>query len=447
MYAGPARAIWPIVIGLMLLQDHRADAAWASDDGPARPAAKRANAADADIEAVFAKIRAGRNDDALLLLKEKAAKHPEWPPVQLILARLLFGVKQVVPARRALELAAVEAPQNPEVYLTFGSLALGDGRHSDAGLNFEHALTLVAAGKYDEEKARAYRREAFSGLSAVAESHEDWNLAEKRLKALLELEHRNGQARQRLGAVLYRLGNSDAAFAALTEAVKDSPALEPAALSMARLCTQKGDIKKAEEWFDYAQKVEPRSARVKMAHATWLFESGRAAAARPEIEEAVKLEPGSTEAQRLRALIIWHLRDLPTAQGILEPLHREAPADSAVANLLALTLVEQDDKAKKSRGLQLAEVNASQFPRSPEVAATLGWALYRAGRTDQADQKLRAAVTGVRTTPDVAYYLARVIADKGQTDDARKLLESATKSTGAFAHREDATALLKSLTK
>ena len=46
----------------------------------------------------------------LALIKEKAGKHPEWPPSQLILARLLFGANQGVPGRRALEQAAAFAP-------------------------------------------------------------------------------------------------------------------------------------------------------------------------------------------------------------------------------------------------------------------------------------------------------------------------------------------------
>ena len=135
------------------------------------------------------------------------------------------------------------------------------------------------------------------------------------------------------------------------------------------------------------------------------------------------------------------------AEKILEPLHRDSPADSLVANLLALTLIEQDDAAKQSRGMQLAEVNALQFPRSAEVVATLGWALYRAGKLDQAEQKLHAAITGGRTTADIAYFLARVMADKGQADNARKVLQDATSAKGSFAHRDDANALLKKLTK
>jgi hypothetical protein len=115
------------------------------------------------------------------------------------------------------------------------------------------------------------------------------------------------------------------------------------------------------------------------------------------------------------------------------------------ANLLALALIEQNDPAKRSRGPQLADVNTVAFPNSHDAMATFGWALYHAGNLYQAEQKLRAAVWGVRTTPDIAYYQAHVLADKGQTGDARKLLDTATKLSGAFAHRDDAAALLKSL--
>ncbi len=92
-------------------------------------------------------------------------------------------------------------------------------------------------------------------------------------------------------------------------------------------------------------------------------------------------------------------------------------------------------------------MNALQFPRSPEVQATLGWSLFRSNQLDPAEQKLRAATTGVATTPDIAYYLACVINAKGHGDDAKKLLESVTKLPGAFAHRDDAVALLKKLAK
>ena len=131
----------------------------------------------------------------------------------------------------------------------------------------------------------------------------------------------------------------------------------------------------------------------------WLLDQGRAADARPEIDEALKLDPALKEAQKVQALIAWHLRNLAAAETILEPLHRDAPADFAVANLLALALIEQDDAAKQSRGLQLADVNALQVPtlRRSRRHARLG-ALPR-GKLDQAEQKLCAAVTAAAPHP------------------------------------------------
>jgi Tfp pilus assembly protein PilF len=448
MQLGPTRSFWALLISGLVVTGCWALTSSANDDKTGgQPAAKQADAGDKELDEIATKVRTGRIDEALVSLKEKAAKHPEWPPVQLILARLLFSVNQPIPGRRALEKAAVEVPDHPEVYLTFGNLALTEGRFSDARLNFENVLSLAGTGGLNAENVSTFRREAFAGLAAVAEAREDWKLAETRRRAALELDPKNGLARQRLGVVLFRAGKIEDAFTTLTQAVKDNPSLEPAGVTMALLFTQKGDLKKAEQWFDYAQKVDPKSARVHISHSSWLLERGRATEARPEIDEAVKLEPESKDAKRLRGLIAWHLRDLAAAEQFLEPLHREAPADEAAANFLALSLVEQEDATKRKRGLELAEVNALQFPRSPAVQATLGWALYRQGRPEQADQRLRAAVSGTRITADIAYFLARVLADKGQTDDARKLLQSATQSTSAFAHRDDATALLKTLTK
>jgi Flp pilus assembly protein TadD len=445
MHSGRFRHLSAVLLGVAVATGFSMTAAWSQAVAP--PAAHAAGSTEKELEVATARVREGKIDEAMGIIKEKAAKHPEWPPPRLILARLLFNVNQAAAGRQALEQAAMEAPDDPDVYLNLGGIALGDGRISDARLNLEHVLSLIGSGRLNAEKAKTVRREALVGLTSVAEARADWKMAQERLSAWLLLEPKNGHARQRLARALFQVGKTDDAFAASTQAVKDEPTLEPAGVFMALLESQKGDLKKAEDWFEFARKAEPRSARVRLSHGAWLLDHGRTAEARTKVDEALKLNPGLKEAQRIQALVAWHSRDLAKAEAILDPLHRDAPADSVVANLLALALIEQDDATKQSRGLQLAEVNAMQFPRSPEVAATLGWALYRAGRLDQSEQKLRAAVTGGRTTADIAYFFARLLADKGQTEDARKLLQSALGLTGAFAHRDDATALLKKLTK
>ncbi len=314
-------------------------------------------------------------------------------------------------------------------------------------MNYENVFKLVETGRWSDTQKRDFRREAHAGLAAVAEAREDWNGALVQLGRWLELEPKNGQARQRKGRALFRLGKSDEAFKELTQAVKDTPTLDPAAVSMAWLFSQKANVAKASEWFDRAIKAEPQNPRARIAYATWLLERGRAADAQASVDQALRLAPDSTDGRRLQALVAWHLGDLKSAEKILETMHRHLGSDLSVTNLLALTLVDQDDPTKRARGLQLAEDNARRSPQSHEILATLGWAHYRMGHLDQAEQALRSAVSGGRTTPDIAYFLARVLFDKGNRVDARKILESATKLPGAFAHRDDAGSLLKSMEK
>jgi tetratricopeptide (TPR) repeat protein len=447
MHSGPTRRGCAAWVGAIMIMGCATAVIGAGPVTVGQATGKAAGAAENELDAALKKIREGHNEEALALIREQAARHPEWPPAPLILARLLLGAGQIVPGRRALEQAAIEAPTHPEVYLMFGALDLADGRFSDAQLNFENAQGLVGPAHLDAERARVVSRDALAGLTGVAEGRADWKTAQRHLNAWLEPEPKNGQVRQRLGGVLFRLGKTEDAFAALKQAVHDMPALEPAAISMGRLFGETGDIKKAQEWLDRALQLEPMSTRVRNARAGWLLDQGRAQDARSEADEAVKLDPKSMDARRLRGLIAWHLRDLAGAETLIEPLHRDTPDDAGSANLLALILVEQDDPLKRARGLQLAEVNARQYPRSHEVLATLGWAQYRSGHLGQAEPMLRAAAQGVRTTPDVAYFLARVLVDKGLTDDAVKLLQTATNLPGAFAHRDDARSLLKSLAK
>ncbi|HZW31879.1 MAG TPA: tetratricopeptide repeat protein, partial [Isosphaeraceae bacterium] len=302
MHSRPTCQGWASRFGMAAIIGFSAAAAWEGPvtlgQAPGKPAEPIPRGKE--LEAAAQKVREGRNDEALGLIKAQAAQHLDWPPPQLILARLLFDANQAVPGRRALEQAAVEAPRHPEVYLTFGTMALTEGRLSDARLNFEHARSLIGSGPGDGARARGYRREVLAGLAAVAEAREDWLAAQGYLNTWLELEPKTGPARQRLGAVLFRLGKSPEAFAALKQAVQDTPTLEPAAITMARLLSQRGDRNKAEEWFDYALKLEPSSARVRLARAAWLLDQGRAAAARPEIDEAVKLDPAWHEARRVQ---------------------------------------------------------------------------------------------------------------------------------------------------
>ncbi len=76
-------------------------AAPAAGAARARAEPRTTGLVDKELEAALASIRAGKIDEAYAMIQEEAAKHPEWAPPRLILARLLFGTDHAALGRRA----------------------------------------------------------------------------------------------------------------------------------------------------------------------------------------------------------------------------------------------------------------------------------------------------------------------------------------------------------
>jgi tetratricopeptide (TPR) repeat protein len=82
-----------------------------------------------------------------------------------------------------------------------------------------------------------------------------------------------------------------------------------------------------------------------------------------------------------------------------------------------------------------------------EDAATLaskGWALYRSGDTDGANQALAQALALQPNFPDALYYQARILLEQGQWQAASPLLQQVAASTSEF--RDEAQRLLVGVT-
>src|SRR5262245_22513886 len=243
-----------------------------------------------ELEDAGAKLQQGKVDEAYDLIQKAVKKNPQLPPARLILARFLARTQELQQqARQTYERAASENPDHPEIYLTGGSLALADGRITDTILNCQTALTLSGADRWTAEQKKKVQREARAGLAAAFEARADWGAARTHLGALLDIDKADGAVRGRLARALFFLDRADDAYNELQQAVKDTPALKPPAVTMAELWTAKGDTKKAREWMERAVKAENNSARVHLAYADWLLAQNEVPQAKIHVETAEKL--------------------------------------------------------------------------------------------------------------------------------------------------------------
>jgi len=89
-------------------------------------------------------FQAGQHDKCFELLQSAKKAQANLPPPRLMLARLFLSARRIPEGRAHLEQAAVDEPRYPGLYVTFGNLALAEGRLTDAPLCFEKAAALVA---------------------------------------------------------------------------------------------------------------------------------------------------------------------------------------------------------------------------------------------------------------------------------------------------------------
>jgi tetratricopeptide (TPR) repeat protein len=394
-----------------------------------------------EIDQAVKSFRRGDAEQALTLLRAASRKYENLPPPRLLLARLYLARQQVGPARASLEQAAVESPDYPEIYVLFGGLALYEGRLADAWLHYEMAESLVGRAKLADAQKAAVQKGLYSGKAAVAARRQDWPRAEAALSDWLALDGKNGQARQLLGVALFHQGKRDEARAALEQAATDDPTLGPAAVTLGQLYTEQGDIPKAAERMERAVRDAPGNVKAHLGYARWLMDQDQPEKARSHAETAARLDASSGEVRALRGWICWHLHEYEAAEPIFQALHDESPGNFEFHNYLALSLAEQS-KPKQLRALELAEINARLHPNSPEALATLGRVYDRLGRAAEAEHALRTATTRGTVSADAVYWLARVLAARGQGEEAGKMLRLALDTKGAFASRKEAAALL-----
>jgi tetratricopeptide (TPR) repeat protein len=399
-----------------------------------------------DLEQATRNFERGDFDACLKQLGQAVKAHPELPPPRALFARLAFQNNQTSLIRPALEQAIAEDPEHPDVFILFGNLALLEGRPTDASLHFEKAAVLGSNRRWSAEQRSNFEQLCLQGSASVGEVRGDWKAARAALDGWFKLAPANARARQRLGKALFWLGQYGPAYQELQRASQEDGALEPAAITVGRLYTKAGDLKKAEEWMDYAVKAAPRSHSAQVGKATWLLEQGRVKEAQNHAAAAAELDPKSTDARRVLGLAARARRDLVRSEPIFEALALESPGDAWARDQLALVLAEQDDAAKRRRALELAELGVRQDPNAPYALATLGTVYYRLHRLDEAEKLLQAVVESGQGSSDAAYILAQVRADRGHSEAVPPLLKSALAAPGLFLCRAEAQEWLDRLT-
>lgn len=380
----------------------------------------------------------GDAEKAFELLKAAGAKYPNLSPPRVMFANIYFSDRQKAAGLRQLEIAIVEAPDDPEAHLIFGDIAVFERRVSDAEAQYEAGRSLLSRFTGDAKRKAALSAQCQLGLASVAKMRGKWDIAAKQISQLLETQPDNATARQRLAEALLANGKPDDALKQLEAAVKANDKLPPSAMLMADLYRQMGKTKEAVEWLTRAEQEAPKDLRVRLGMADYYFGDGQLDKASSEFDAAAKIDPQSIEAKIGRGMVARFRGDLVTARKELEAVLEKAPSNLAASNQLILIAADENDDKKLAKALDLAIANLKSMPQNPEAEATLGWVCFKLGRIDEAERHLQAATAAGVVSRDTGFYLAKLLYARGQRGEALDFLRKAVEGRGPFAHADDA---------
>jgi len=367
------------------------------------------------MEAHYTLARAAlQSENFALALQHAQQAHdlgPYWTPAKLLLA-------QVRMARGDTDAALASARQIVET----------DKQDS---YRLEYAIMLMTAGK--EEEARK-ELNALAGSDTVAAVVE-------RLLADLDFQHGNRDAAtKRYGSLvangrfvyesLFNLGAIAESREAWDEALQFYSRITGGDMAMAaqmrvaRIKTKREGIQAGLEHLEEFAKTRPQYTLDAInARAGLMASNGDKPGALALLDSALREYP---DAADLRFARVFQLEDVGRVDEALTELRKlvaDRPGDPNAANALGYTLV--DHTRKQAEGLKLIEQALQAMPDSGAVLDSMGWALHRAKRNDEALTYLQQAKRRI-SDPEVDLHLGAVLIALGRKDEAREVLKLAS---------------------
>jgi len=141
------------------------------------------------------------------------------------------------------------------------------------------------------------------------------------------------------------------------------------------------------------------------------------------LDSALKEYPDSAELRFARVFQLESADKVSESVADLRKLVADRPGDPAATNALGYILV---DRTRQSReGMKLIEDALAQTPDSGAVLDSMGWALHRVGRNDDALKYLERAKRRI-SDPEVDLHLGEVLQSLNRKDEAREVLSKAS---------------------
>jgi len=373
-------------------------------------------------------LRADRLEEALAEYQALAEGEPGDAELQLRLSQIYRHQRRFAEAQAALARAQELAPDSLEIGFNESLLyeAQGDFRAALGVLSEMVARLTNAAGDYSPEEARrrAIVLERLGSLHRQMESFDDAVEVFRLLLPLGEEEARRGYAQ--IIETQRQARRLEAALATAQEALERFPEDSDLTLQRAGLLADRGDLEPAVAAARNLLDDSPADREVYLTLAQIYDRHKRYPEAEAALAEAEKLSRPGAEIEYihfLRGALYERQEKYDLAEESFRRVLAMNPKSAVTLNYLGYMFADKNMKLEESvaliqRALELDPYNGAYLD-------SLGWAYFRLGRLDQAEEYLVKALERLSRDPTIHDHLGDVYYKTGRLPLAEKAWERA----------------------
>ena len=371
-----------------------------------------------------------------------------FPPTELLLASLSYAVQDAKSGLILLERAAVKHPDYPGLYTSFARLAISQNRTSDALALLEKCEKKINGSTGMPQPTKDYfMQQLLDGLTDVAMRQGRFDVARTYLDKQRAALPDNAKVLMVSAELEFKEGKIEKSLEYLNLLKSKYPSTRVPESVLATWSMRSNKPDEGEKWIRSAAEKYPDLPQVQLEFASWAVDNEDFPTASSAIIRAEKAGSESVFSRNLKGKIAFCNQSYGTAELHYQAISQKQPNNFDSVNMYALSLIESKDENKRKLAEQIAIKNAQSLPDNLVAQAALGYIELKLGRVEEARTLIGRVAQTPGAAPEISYFVASLLNTLGETQEAKKIVDSSLKHKGIFLYRKAAEQLSRELAK
>ena len=335
--------------------------------------------------------------------------------IVVIEAQILQNLNQTTRALRVMRNGVARFDTNKNLRLTYARLLIGN---EDFELAQQQFQILVEQDPQDWE--------TLYSIALIDTQLENFDRAIAAYTKLIGVDQRADESQYNLGIIYQEQGELEKSIEHFRQVRIGTNNFLAAQQQATRLSIQLGRLDDAHAWLSRLSRGQPRlDVLFTTIESGLLIQEGHPDAAEQLLNTALNKYPNETDLLFSRVIYYDSISDREGSERDLQQIISMLPEDSRALNHLGYMLADQTTRYDEA--LELIERAIAISPDDPAIIDSLGWALYKVGRFEEALVQMRRAFSAF-PDDEVASHLGEVLWALERFDEAMRVWQDALES-------------------